>query len=747
MGWQDDPIIPEQVHPAVAPGGTPSPLAQAVTGQATSVPTGDWRTQRQESTLPGGRKSVITSPSDLAMFVDGAPHAFGVAGRNAMEAIAAIPSMLMEGAAAASDRHHAPKPEQNIAGLISGQKPEPEPEEGFNVGTILANGVGLPKPEGDTENMISAVQKGATGAVLPLGAGKLLAEAGAVPKLANALMSQPVTQVVAGATGGAGGEIARQEGAGAGGQFTSGLAASLLPVLARNPGALLRLFQGPVQAMAKGGGAGMRERVADFAQAGDTPTLGQATASPVLRWLEGLSSIAPGSNLVMRGKATSQTANIGNKLEAEAGKLAPDSTKMDVGERIGQGVHEKMSQDSAEQQRLFSEFFDKLPDGKNTQIPFTNLKSALDELTKIDPNAPATSARQIHPVIAGIKSDIEKDIAGTPAKMSTPRDAREVAVELSPAIPEKTGLTYETIRRVKTALQNPLNFTAEKNAPAASDIKRLTDAMSSDLKGAADLHGPDARAALDSANNFTSNMHGEYAKMSGVIKQIQSNGLIKDEAQLYNSATAGTREGNRTIETVMKSLKPDDQKLLSSYFVRNLGKSTPGTSISAEAAADAGDTFSARTFLTNWNKLSPQAKSSFTNAARFGPEWQKHMDAVSKVASNIREGSSIFANPSGTAGAAANLGAGGFIIGSLLGNKLTQAATAGGTVALSAAAAKVLTSKRAVEFLSRAANKPTSALPVLVNQIGVAASRTGDEGLKALHDHLQEQLANDPIVK
>lgn len=61
--------------------------------------------------------------------------------------------------------------------------------------------------------------------------------------------------------------------------------------------------------------------------------------------------------------------------------------------------------------------------------------------------------------------------------------------------------------------------------------------------------------------------------------------------------------------------------------------------------AAAGERFSAQTFLTNWNKISPEAqRASFD---RHCPQFVKDMDKVARVEA-IRHGSKGFVNPPGT---------------------------------------------------------------------------------------------------
>jgi hypothetical protein len=693
--------------PAVGPAPTPTPTP---TPASRSVPAGDWRTQATESTLPGGRVSRTTSPSDIAMFLDGAPHAFGVALRNAGEGIASLPSLLMEGAAAASDRHHAPAPEPNLESLIKEGQTETSsaPEEPFNMGTILSDAVGLPKPEGDFENTVSAIQQGATSAVMPLAAGKLVE--GALPAVSKILTSAPKLQIASGASGAFAGEEARQFGYGPEGQVVASLAGGIAPFA--NPATLLRA---PVQALA-GGGDKMRARIQDFLKAGDYPTISQATQNPAATWLENILGGAPISNLIMRSRARNQANNIGNALDEQANKLAPNATKMEVGQKIAEDMAVKRGQNSTDQNALYQRFFDLLPAGRNTRIDVPNFRAALDELTRLEPGAPALSGGNVHPAIAKLRDDFLKDSGGGPLP-----------------------LPYDTIRAIKTRLSEALNFDAATKPVNGQQVSRLTGAMSEDLKAAASSASPEARVALDEANAFTAQMHKDYDALTGVVQKAADG----DFGAVYNAATAGTRDGNRMIETVKRQLDPNGKKMLASFFVRQLARGSNATRIADEAAGSAGETTSIQSLLKNWNALSPEAKRSFANAGEFGPEWADHMTSLSKVASNIATGAKQYANNSDSAGRGATY----FFLSSLGGAVASGRPGAAATIAglggaLPASVAGLMTSRRVVNFLAKNVNKPVAAIPSLLNQLSVQANRTNDPELQKLHDLLREQLAN-----
>ncbi|MGE7205774.1 lytic transglycosylase domain-containing protein [Sphingomonas sp. NPDC019816] len=89
----------------------------------------------------------------------------------------------------------------------------------------IADKLGLPKPQFDSERLLSAVERGATGGLLTYGAGTAIgALPGVTGAVGRAIASAPVTDVVSGGLSGGASESARQAGFGPMGQFAAGLA-------------------------------------------------------------------------------------------------------------------------------------------------------------------------------------------------------------------------------------------------------------------------------------------------------------------------------------------------------------------------------------------------------------------------------------------------------------------------------------------------------------------------------------------
>jgi hypothetical protein len=231
--------------------------------------------------------------------------------------------------------------------------------------------------------------------------------------------------------------------------------------------------------------------------------------------------------------------------------------------------------------------------------------------------------------------------------------------------------------------------------------KRLYASLSQDLEEAARKQGPAAEQAYKRANAFT---RASADRLEQVQRVVDKNG---GPEKVFNAVMAGTQDGGTTVRAVMQSLPKEGQRAVTGAVIKRMGLATPGQQVAA------GDAFSASTFLTNWNKVSPEAKRALFD--RHGPAFSANMDKIARVADRIRTGSKVFANPPGTANRAAAIG----YYGGLAGTAGAAAVGAGvmplaGLVigGLSAnTASRVMTNPRFVAWLARATEMPVSALP------------------------------------
>ncbi len=198
---------------------------------------------------------------------------------------------------------------------------------------------------------------------------------------------------------------------------------------------------------------------------------------------------------------------------------------------------------------------------------------------------------------------------------------------------------------------------------------------------------------------------------------------------VFNAALSGTREGATKLRAVMQSLPPEAQKQVSATMIRRLGRALNSQQ------DDLGEQFSTQTYLTNWNKLSKEAKS--TLFGRYGLNFSRDMDKVAKVASNMREGSKVFANPPGTAGATAQwMSVGGLALAAATGQVQIAAGIAGGMAGANAMG-RAMTNPRFVAWLARATELPVGLLAAQVQMLRQVAEATDDPALDEVAAQLE----------
>lgn len=493
--------------------------------------------------------------------------------------------------------------------------------------------IGLPEPENATERVV----QDAAGAMAGAGGVAKAAQTLANPmvnslgqRIAGVLAGSPGIQVASGATGGASAGLAREGGAGPVGQLVAGLAGGLGPALATAGGA--GLLRGAV----RGGEAG-RQRVADtideFARAGTTPSVGQATGRPILQGIETVLSQSPGSAGVMARKAASQTDEIAGAVQGIVNRLAPRAGAVEAGESIGTGLEGFKAGVKNLQGQLYNRLDDYLP--PSTPITVSRTKEALAALNADIDGAPALSAMFKNGKILGVERALASDL-----NTSTTAYGAQAARKTS-------TLPYESIKKLRTLVGKEID-----NATFVSDVPRdkwkaLYAALSDDLGDAAQKAGPDAYGAWKWANKFSKDQLGRLDDLAAVAG--------KDTPEkIFNAAMMGTADGDTILQRVVSALPKTNRRDLAAAVVKRMGRATAGNQ------NDAGDAFSTNTFLTNWNKLSPEARSTLFGRIGEAGLTDELMN-LAKVSSNIRDGSRYLANPSGTAPAAARqamLGAG-----------------------------------------------------------------------------------------
>lgn len=647
--------------------------------------------------------------------------------RDVVQGVLNLPAMIVDGAAALASVMPPP--------FGPGRSPfDPAPVDTKSAIPELLDRFGLPRAQNDKERMVSVINQGGAGAISSAGMGSLASGMpGITGEVAKTFAAQPVMQFISGQTGGASAEYARQKGAGPFGQFVAGVVGGSVPavVSAVAPGAVRYGFRGGEQGRQR-----VQDNIDTFASAGTTPTVGQATESRTMRAAESMLTRLPGSAGVMADKASSQADEIGGQIDEMAGRLAPKAS----GEQAGLQIERGIKGDAVSGDPGFLGYFrttakrlyDKLDDyiKPNAEVKVTNTRAALDRLNQEIENAPELSKQFQNSRLLAIQDALDADTALPPRRevvIGAGGTSQVVDVPQGP----REWMPYEAIKKLRTLVDDQIADSGLMSDVPRSKWMALRSALTDDLEAAAKAAGPKAEQAFSRANTF---YRAGARRIEVISKVLDANG---GPEKVFQAATAGTKEGASTLRAVMQSLPDDAQKTVAATILRRLGRAKAGVQ------NDAGDMFSTETFLTNWAGLSAEAKRVI--ADRFGPQFRADMDQIAKVASNLRAGSQVFRNPSGTAQATAQVAGVTSILTALLTGQVQAAVGIGsGMIAANRIAQKLMVNPRFVRWLASTTKMPTAQIPAAINQLSLMANKTNDRDMLVLSEMLRQQTQQPP---
>lgn len=588
-----------------------------------------------------------------------------------------------------------------VARAVGMQEARPYREEAM----ALADRLGLPQAQTSGDRVLGDVGEALTGTGLTLGIGggiNALANLGrgaatpATNQLAQFLTAQPAMQAASAAGSAGASSLARESGASQGNQLLAGLAGGLGPSAAR--AGLGATARGLVRGSS---GEQMRNTLADFQALGANPSVGQASGNRMVQGVENILAGGPTSTGVMTRFAERQADDIGNGLQGLAQGISRNPSAERAGRAIERGVDTFNKNVAANRKALYWQADQYIPDMTPTSMQNT-LRAAV-ALTTPDPRAAATTGGLIQPGIAALRKNLETDLAANGGQ-----------------------LTYGALRRIRSDIGEQIGKASPLNPPAdIRELNRLYGALSDDMRASAQSQGPQAVAAANRANNYTRASAERLEAMSRVVEKVGG------PERVYNAVMAGTKDGGTTLRSVMQSLPPDGQKAVTAAVIRRMGMANPGMQDAA------GEAFSAQTFLRKWNDVSPEAKRTLFD--RYGKGFSQDVDRIARVTQNIRDGSRVFSNPSGTANRAAALTYGGSLVASLFDPSMatTGSLLIGG--GLANAASRALTNPKVVAALARATNYPISGVLATSRELHKIAQQEGDQDIAAIAEYLGQQ--------
>lgn len=653
----------------------------------------DWRS------LPYVVKPSQMHDGTLGEFLGGHARDAGRSVRSALRGVGGVLDILGEPVAQAID--YLTQPSDGTERSIQRQVRFRE------LGDMGADTLGLPSPETAGQRVVDDIGQALSGTAATMGVGGVLGATRAAASnptlgemVSGTLLAQPRLQVASAVTGAGASGLTREAGGGTGSQVAAGVLGSLAPagVTAGLPAATRGVLRG-----GEGNRQALERTLGDFDAVGATPSIGQGTGNWARQGFESLLTGAPTSGGVMRRFAERQADEIGEGLQARANQLSPRASAEQAGRAVERGVDTFANNVRAMKKALYWRADKAIPE--TTALPLASTQRALAELTMPTAGAEATTGALINPKIREMMENVGADLEANGGVMP-----------------------YSAVKELRSRIGEELSdFSLAPDKPTAQ-YKRLYAALSQDMEEAARAQGPDAERFMRRANTYT---RASSDRLEQVQRVVDKNG---GPEKVFNAVMSGTKDGGTTLRAVMQSLPEEGQRAVTAAVIKRMGLANPG------AQDAAGDTFNAATFLTNWNRISPEAKRALFD--RHGPTFTHDMGRIARVAQSIKDGSEVFRNPAGTANRGMALTYAGGLAGAILTGQIELAGAAAVGGAISNALARGLTNPNIVRWLAKATEMPVGALPAQINVLNRIAEAKDDPEVAEFAEALSQQAAN-----
>lgn len=425
-------------------------------------------------------------------------------------------------------------------------------------GTQLREGVGLPQsPEGIVRTVNQFGTGALTGSTIARGVASI-ANPGTLQSVAQIIGRTPIRDTVAGVTAGAGSSIGQELG-GTAGQIVGTLAGGIGGYAGANAAMRAAAPRAP-NALAQAAG---RQNV---------DLLPADTGGPIARAVTTGTKASPLSVSPVVEAAESQQRQFGEAVRRTAAAQGEVVNTQVAGESVRKGAKEYIKEATARGNRLYERAFAQAK-GVTAIKPQATVAAAQSELARLKAN-PAASP--------GAVAELEGFISNI-----------------------QSGVSIQGLRDARTLLSQGVYDGKLRGAPEQAMWKNILGNVSSDIEAGLRSAGRDQAADTFRAADKL------WAERIEVIDQalapiIGKDGLKSGEEVLaaVESMTQGKQGGNMRLGRLLSSLPEAEAGKVRATLVDRLGRAKPG-------AQDAqGETFSPATFLTNWNKMTPQAKVS-----------------------------------------------------------------------------------------------------------------------------------------
>jgi hypothetical protein len=278
------------------------------------------------------------------------------------------------------------------------------------------------------------------------------------------------------------------------------------------------------------------------------------------------------------------------------------------------------------------------------------------------------------------------------------------------------GVPFSAVKNVRTRIGQEAASNEIVGTPQQGEFKQLYGALSQDMKAGvalADLvNGTKGTKALERANQYYANAMKRAEAMGNLANRGTPEGA-------YGAVAGSLGSGPTGYARVRNAVTTDTRQKIAATVIDDLGRASPGQQNAQ------GSEWSARTFVTNYNKIDPAARKALFQRLPGGEKYAADLETVAKAADMVNQGARAMANPSGTAAALANRAT--FV--SLTAGAFFSPLVAGGaavTLLGANASARLLTNPKFVSWLAEAPKTKPGEMTIHAQRLLQAARASKD---------------------
>lgn len=473
----------------------------------------------------------------------------------------------------------------------------------------------------------------------------------------------------------------------------------------------LRLLQTAAAGTTAGGAMGTLTRPkalprsAEVAQAferqGVTPTAGAVSGSRTLQTAERAISATPGGTSVMQ-KVTEKTVDEASDAARRAAQdVGSAQSPQVVGGQLRQAAERAGDRYARRREELDTGIERTI--GADTVVGVENAEKLLTSLKDELAKAPQSRAGDLGPAIMELENLMADAKGGV--------------------------IPFGQLRKIRTRLGRDLDRPdiSGYRPGSQSALSEVYGVLSEDIKAAAKGSGPEAERALA--------LHDRYVRYMRTINLPVLDELIrlKTDEQVYNWALAQGKIGGTRIRKLRANLREnygeDVWDEVVSTVVSRMGDATPGRQGVPSQLLGPADTFSVDAFLTNFSKMSQEAKEALFQGDRYG-ELRQNLDDLVTVTASLKDAEKM-TNFSNTTRGLLYATLGGAAVAAGAGRIGTAASIVGSSVVAPWVAGRLITSPRFVKWLAAKNVKNPSSLRKHIVQLAAVAGA---------EPYLQEEL-------